>query len=173
MFFDNWIGLFRVLVIGTMAYAALVVMLRVSGKRTLGKMNAFDLVVTVALGSAFATVVLDKSVPLAEGVLALALLIALQYLITWLSVRSEWVRALVKSEPTLLVSDGEYLDGAMRAQRVTREEIAAALREQGISGLEAVACVVLETDGTLSVVPVSQRNPKSRSARSPVNQRSA
>lgn len=67
MFFDTWIGLFLVLVIGAMAYAALVVMLRVSGKRTLGKMNVFDLVVTVALGSAFATVVLDKSVLLASA----------------------------------------------------------------------------------------------------------
>ncbi len=163
MLFDNWIGLFRVLAIGTMAYAALVVMLRASGKRTLGKMNAFDLVVTVALGSAFATVVLDKSVPLVEGVLALALLIALQYLITWLSVRSKLVRTLVKSEPTLLVSDGAYLDGAMRAQRVTREEIAAALRDRGFSGLESVACVVLETDGTLSVVPVPPSKPGSSS----------
>jgi uncharacterized membrane protein YcaP (DUF421 family) len=160
VFFDNWIGLVRVLLIGTAAYAALILMLRISGKRTLGKMNAFDLVVTVALGSAFATVVLDKSVPLAEGVLALALLIALQYVITWLSVRSRAVRSLVKSEPTLLVSDGAYLDDAMSAQRVTREEIDAALREQGVAGVEDVACVVLETDGSLSVVPGRVRKRK-------------
>jgi uncharacterized membrane protein YcaP (DUF421 family) len=147
-------------VIGAAAYAALVLMLRVSGKRTLGRMNAFDLVVTVALGSAFATVVLDKSVPLAEGVLAFAVLIALQYVITWLSVRSRRVRSLVKSEPTLLVSDGAYLDNAMDAQRVTREEIEAALREQGVSGIESVACVVLETEGSLSVVPGRARKRK-------------
>ena len=66
-FFDTWFGLIRVVVIGVAAYAALVMLLRVSGKRTLGKMNAFDLVVTVALGSAFATVVLDKSVPARRG----------------------------------------------------------------------------------------------------------
>ena len=164
MFFDTWFGLIRVVVIGVTAYAALVMLLRVSGKRTLGKMNAFDLVVTVALGSAFATVVLDKSVPLAEGVVAFAVLIALQYVITWLSVRVRWVRALVKSEPTLLVSDGTYLDNAMSAQRVTREEVEAALREQGVSGVETVACVVLETDGTLSVIPERRRKQKPRSA---------
>lgn len=164
MLFDNWIGLVRVAVIGVTAYAALVMLLRVSGKRTLGKMNAFDLVVTVALGSAFATVVLDKSIPLAEGVVAFAVLIAMQYVITWLSVRVPWVRALVKSEPTLLVSDGDYLDNAMNAQRVTREEVEAALREQGVSGVETVACVVLETDGTLSVIPERRRKQKPRSA---------
>lgn len=67
MFFDGWTGLLRVLVVGTLAYAALVLLLRVSGKRTLSKMNAFDLVVTVALGSTLATVLLSRDVALAEG----------------------------------------------------------------------------------------------------------
>ena len=55
MFFDSWAGLGRVLVVGVLAYSALVLLLRISGKRTLTKMNAFDLVVTVALGSTLAT----------------------------------------------------------------------------------------------------------------------
>ena len=153
MVFDSWESLLRVLVVGCAAYVALLVMLRASGKRTLSKMNAFDLVVTVALGSTLVTVLLDRDVPLVDGVVALALLIYLQYAITWLSVRSEVVRKTVKSEPSLLVKDGRCLDGAMRAQRVTREEIEAALRQHGSADLASVACVVLETDGSLSVVP--------------------
>ena len=81
-------------------------LLRVSGKRTLTKMNAFDLVVTVALGSTLATVLLTKSVALAEGLTAFVLLIFLQFVLTWLSVRSRAVSRLVKSEPTLLVYQG-------------------------------------------------------------------
>jgi uncharacterized membrane protein YcaP (DUF421 family) len=150
--FDGWSSLLRVLVVGTAAYFALVVMLRASGKRTLSKMNAFDLVITVALGSTLATVLLSKSVPLFDGVLALALLICLQYAITWLSVRSARVRDLVKSEPTLLARDGDFLDGAMKSQRITREEVLAALREHGVDDIDKAACVVLETDGSLSVV---------------------
>ena len=73
MFYDGWMGLVRVVVAGTCAYAALVLLLRISGKRTLAKLNAFDFVVTVALGSTLATVVLSSSVALAEGVVALAL----------------------------------------------------------------------------------------------------
>jgi uncharacterized membrane protein YcaP (DUF421 family) len=88
MLFQSWTGLGRVLLVGTLAYAALVLLLRISGKRTLSKLNAFDLVVTVALGSTLATVLLSKSVALAEGVLALCLLVSLQYAIAWLSVRS-------------------------------------------------------------------------------------
>ncbi|MGK2923669.1 MAG: DUF421 domain-containing protein [Methyloceanibacter sp.] len=152
MFFDTWFGLLRVLVVGTLSYAALIALLRISGKRSLSKMNAFDLVVTVALGSTFATVILNNSIPLAEGVLALALLICLQFVITWLSVRFEPVQDLVKGEPTLLVRDGNYLMEAMRAQRVTKEEVEAALRENGTSEVSQAACVVLETDGSLSVI---------------------
>lgn len=70
MFFDTWSGLGRVVVISACAYAALIVVLRISGKRTLGKMNAFDLAVTVAIGSTLATVLLSKDVALAEGILA-------------------------------------------------------------------------------------------------------
>ena len=153
MLFESWAGLGRVLLVGTLAYAALVLLLRISGKRTLTKLNAFDLVVTVALGSTLATVLLSKSVALAEGVLALALLICLQYAITWLSVRSPRFQAFVKSEPTLLVHRGRFLDGALRAQRITRADVLAALRSSGAAEVETITAVVLETDGSISVIP--------------------
>lgn len=73
MFFEDWFGLLRVLIVGCCAYAALVATLRISGKRTLSKMNAFDLVVTVALGSTLSTVLLTKEVPLTEGVQVIVL----------------------------------------------------------------------------------------------------
>lgn len=152
MFFDSWFGLLRVLVVGTLAYASLVLLLRVSGKRTLSKMNAFDLVVTVALGSTLATVLLSKDVALLEGVLAFALLVGLQLAITWLSVRSERMQALVKAQPRLLLHRGRLLPEALREERVTEEELRAAVRAEGIGSLEEVAAVVLETDGSFSVL---------------------
>ena len=153
MLFDSWTGLGRILIVGTLAYAALVLLLRISGKRTLTKLNAFDLIVTVALGSTLATVLLSSAVALAEGVAALALLILLQYLIAWLSVRSPTFQSLIKSEPRLLMHRGRYLYGAMKAERITREEILAALRASGAADVSRIAAVVLETDGTLSVIP--------------------
>lgn len=163
MFFGTWAALGRLLVIGPLAYAALVLLLRVSGKRTLTKLNAFDLVVTVALGSTLATVLLSKSVSLAEGVLALALLIALQFVITWTSVRSKRVQRFIKAEPTLLLRHGRFLDAAMRTQRVTREEVLATLRASGKAEPETIAAVILETDGSFSVLsdgpsPAAGRN---------------
>ena len=128
MFFSSWTDLARVLIVGTLAYAVLVMMLRISGKRTLSKLNAFDLIVTIALGSTLATVLLSKDVALAEGLLAFALLIGLQWVVAWLSVRSRYVREFVKSEPRLLLFRGEYLEGVMARERITRDEIQAAIQ---------------------------------------------
>lgn len=162
LLFDSWTGLLRVLVIGLAAYVFLLFILRVSGKRTLSKMNAFDFIVTIALGSTVSSVILDKSVPLAEGVAALALLVVLQFIITWSSVRSATVSNLVKSEPTLLARDGRLLHDAMRRQRVTKEEIEAAVRQHGNRDVGEVAMVILETDGSMSVISGGRGQPKSR-----------
>ena len=152
MFFDSWTGLARVLIVGTSAYVALVLLLRVSGKRTLSKMNAFDLIVTVALGSTLATVLLSKSVALAEGVLALALLVCLQFAVTWGSVRSKRFSTLVKARPTLLLWNGALLDENLRHERVTPEEIFASARASGFSDMKAIQAAILETDGSLTVL---------------------
>ncbi len=151
MFYDGWQGPLRVLVVGTCAYLGLVVLLRVSGKRTLAKLNAFDFVVTVALGSTLATVLLSNSVALAEGLVALVLLVVLQYAVAWASVRSPRFERLVKSEPTLLYSDG-FIAGAMRRARVTEDEVRQAARSSGHADLGSVRAVVLENDGTLSML---------------------
>lgn len=152
IFFDNGSGVIRTLIIGVLAYAALVLLLRISGKRTLSKMNAFDLVVTVALGSTLATILLSKNVALIEGILAFALLIGLQYLVAWASVYSSSIRRIVKSEPALLFHRGEFLREAMRRERVTEGEVRAAIRAEGIAALSEIEAVVLETDGSFSVV---------------------
>lgn len=155
IFFAGWPGIARTALIGGLAYAAMVVLLRVSGKRTLSKMNAFDLVVTVALGSILATILLSKDVALAEGVTAMLVLIGLQFVVAWLSVRFKTVSRLVKSEPTLLLHRGEFLPDALRRERVTENEVRSAVRSQGIAALEAVEAVILETDGSFNVVPAS------------------
>jgi uncharacterized membrane protein YcaP (DUF421 family) len=153
MFFSSWYDILRVIIVGTLGYIALVALLRVSGKRTLSKMNMFDFVVTVALGSTFATLLLSKDVTLAEGTTALALLILLQYIVAWLSVRSKRFRRIVKGDPTLLLFRGEYLHDTMKAERIAAEEVRFAVRSHGFDDMSEVGAVVLETDGTLTVVP--------------------
>lgn len=152
MFFDSWYEILRLGIVGTLAYAGLVLFLRTTGKRTLSKMNAFDLVVTVAFGSTFASAILSSDVSLAEALSAFALLCGLQYGVTLLSIRSEWFQRLIKAQPTLLFYRGAFLEPAMRTERVTREEIFAAMRSAGAAAPSHVDAVVLETDGSFSVV---------------------
>lgn len=151
-FYNGWGLLVRTLAVGALAYVVLVLFLRVAGKRTLAKMNAFDFVVTVALGSTLASILVSKDVSLAQGVLALGLLIGLQFAISWSSVRARWVRHWVTGDPLMLLYRGEFQPKAMRRARVTADEVRSAVRSSGFASLADVEAVVLETDGSFSVV---------------------
>lgn len=151
MWFDSGTAVLRILVHGTLGYVALILLLRVSGKRSLSKMNAFDFVVTIALGSAFATLLVSADVPLVEGVVALGTLIGLQWLASTLYVRSERFEAIIKGTPQVVFWKGRYLEHVMRRVRITREEIRAAMRDSNVMRHDQAAAV-LETDGSLTVV---------------------
>jgi uncharacterized membrane protein YcaP (DUF421 family) len=92
-------------------------------------------------------------VSLAEGALAFVLLCSLQYAVAFFSVRSKRFREIIKSEPTLLLHRGEFLESTMLRERVSKDEIRAAIRGQGKSGTKGIAAVVLETDGSFTVIP--------------------
>jgi uncharacterized membrane protein YcaP (DUF421 family) len=156
MFFERAGDVGRVLAMGAMSYAVLVLVLRISGKRTLAKLNAFDLIVTVALGSVLATSALSRDITLASAASAMAVLIGAQYLVAWASVHSRHARAAVRSQPALLVRHGQLVSDALHRNRVSEGEIRQAVRSTGRGGLRSIAAVVLETDGTLSVIPEEQ-----------------
>ena len=152
MFYDNLTGLVRVVVISCATYAALIIALRVSGKRSLAKLNAYDLVVTVAIGSVLATVILSKDVALAEGLLALVMLLALQWIVSRLSILSRHFSDAVRSEPRVVFENHRMNEAALREERLTPGEVEGAIRSSGIGNSQDVAAVVLETDGSMSVI---------------------
>lgn len=158
--FAGWEPAVRTVTVGVASYTALIAVVRISGKRTLSKLNAFDLVVTVALGSTVATILLSKDVALVEGLTALALLVGLQFTVAYLSVRWPALSRVVKSEPTLVVRSGEMLRDAMRRERVTETEVEQAARINGATTVGEIEAMILETDGSFSVVsavPVEHR----------------
>ncbi|PKV76114.1 DUF421 domain-containing protein [Pontibacter ramchanderi] len=152
LFFDNWDSLLRTFAVTVMAYLVIVFLLRVSGKRTLSKMNAFDFIVTVALGSVLATVSLNKDVTLADGAMSFGVLIFMQYLLTWLSVRYKAVKRLVTCQPALLLYKGEVLPDALQHARVTLEELHLRARKEGIGDLKEIDAMVLEATGEITVI---------------------
>ena len=156
MWFDSPGDIIRILLVGSSAYAVLVLLLRVSGKRTLAKLNAFDFLVTIALGSTLATIVLDSRTSLVDGVVALWLLVVLQFVVAATTARVPWLRTAMNSAPTILLVDGEPQQAVMRRHRVGMDELRQAVRGTGTGDLSSVAAVVLETDGSMSVISTSK-----------------
>lgn len=152
MFWSGWEEAWRVAVSAVVLYAAVVVILRIAGKRTLSQLNLFDWIVTVALGSMLATSILSPSVSIAAGIVGFSTLVALQFLVAFVQARTSNIDEIIKGEPRLLVHRGELRYDAMREERITEREVMQALRAEGLSSPAEAAAVVLETNGTLSVV---------------------
>src|SRR4051812_12836404 len=103
-FFDGWYNIGRTLTLSVLGFLALMIMMRVSGKRTLSKLNVFDFVFVVAVGSLLAATIIEKDVTLVEGTLSLATLIAIQVLLAKLAVYSPTAERIINGAPTLLLS---------------------------------------------------------------------
>ena len=140
------------LVFAPAAYIAVVLILRVLGKRTLSKLNAFDFIVTIAIGSTLASVITTRSLALAEGIVALTILVGLQFLVTAASVRWPWLGWALKAESTLLLCNGEPLLSAMKRQRITLQELDVAVRQAGGTATNQAQAIYLEADGTLTAL---------------------
>lgn len=152
MWFDSWSDVVRVIWVGAAAYIFLIITLRASGKRTLSQMNAFDFIVTVALGSTLATILLSSDVSWTEGVVALALLAGLQFVVAWSSTRWRPFRRAVTAHPALVLSDGALVPDALRKSRLTESQVMQAVRNGGYGDVALVSAVILEPNGMLSVI---------------------
>lgn len=152
IFFDSWESLLRTAVIGVVSYISLILMLRIAGSRTLSQLNAFDLIVTVALGSTLSTIILNKDITLSDGLLALAMLILLQFAVSKISLGRKSIRKVIKTEPRVLLFKGRYIREALEDCRISKEEVVQMIRSEGIGTLDDVDAVVLESNGRFSVI---------------------
>ena len=155
-FFESWYNVGRTVTLSVVGFAALIALLRVSGKRTLSKMNVFDFVFVVAVGSVFASTIISKDVTLVEGLAALGTLVGIQLILAELAVRSSTAERIINGEPTLLLTHGRFLTRALKKERVTEEEVRAAIRAKGVTRVEDVDAVVMENDGSLTVAWTSK-----------------
>lgn len=151
-FYQNFESLLRILVVGTLAYIGLICALRMFSKRTLAQLNAFDFVVTIAIGSTLGRLITAKGVSLAESLMAFFTLIFLQYLVSWLTSRSPWFKNLVTADPSLLYFRGQFLQPAMKNERLTKAQLLASVRDNRIGSLQEVEAIVLESTGKISVI---------------------
>ena len=143
--FSSWTELAQIAIGAAFFYVLVVALVRVLGKRTTSQMNNFDWIISIAVGSLAASGILLKNV-------AIAVLAALQYATTRLVLKSSRFSNLVKAQSTLLTHRGEFLTDAMKAVRVSEEEILAVLRSHGMRDPKDANWVILETNGEMSVI---------------------
>lgn len=146
----NFSQLVGILATAVGLYAALVVLIRVNGLRSLTKMSSVDFVTTVAIGSLIATVLLTDRPSLTQGAVGLVALFGLQGGVSALRRRMD--TSVLENTPVLLMDGPEVLDDNLAATRVTRGDLYAKLREANVLNLDQVVAVVMETTGDVSVL---------------------
>jgi uncharacterized membrane protein YcaP (DUF421 family) len=134
-------------------YLVILAGLRLAGKREIGQMTVFDLVVLLLIANAVQNAMVGPDTSLLGGVLAATVLLLLNAIVARLDLRWPRLRRLVEGSPTLLVLHGEVIAGHLRREGLDEETLKAALREHGMTDLDQVEMAVLEIDGSISVVP--------------------
>lgn len=138
---------------GVLTYVFLLTLLRVTGKRQIGQMAPFDLVLLLVLSNAVQNAMNGGDNSFTAGVISAVSLVAANWVVSRLTARSKWLEALIEGRPRVLVKDGHVLDDAMAAEKITRHELMAALRAEGCACLSDVHFAVLENSGHITVVP--------------------
>jgi len=139
-----------VIIRATLVFALLWFVLRVSGKRQVTQLSAFELILLVTLGDLISQTVMQEDYSLTGGALAVATFTLLSILLSWVSWRFAPARPVLDGQPTILLRDGDVDEDVLRYERLPLDDLLAAAREHGVRDLADVDLVVLEADGTFS-----------------------
>ncbi len=146
-------------------YIALLAVLRVFGKREVGQFTLFDLVLILLVANAVQPAMTGPDSSLLGGLIIIATLVGANHLLSVARQRLPFIAELLESKPTVIASDGQWDTRAMDREDVTIEEAEMALREHGIADVREVEIAVLESDGSISVVPKDKSGPEQRRRR--------
>jgi len=145
----------QIVIRAAVVYLALLVGLRLGGKRQLGQMTPFDLVVILLIANALQTSMVGPDTSLVGGLIAAGVLLVANATLARFRHRIPWLRKVAEGEPVVLVSGGVVNQVQMTRQRIDDSELDQAVREHGLGGVDQVQQAVLEVDGTISIVPTS------------------
>jgi uncharacterized membrane protein YcaP (DUF421 family) len=150
-------GVVQIVLRTTLVYVGVLAGLRLAGKRELGQMTVFDLVVVLLIANAVQNAMTGPDFSVQGGLVAAGVLLILNRLIAIFRTHNEAWGRLLEGMPTVLVQDGQFLEPRLRKEGLERSQIEMAMREHGIEDLSQVRLAVLETDGSISVVPASSQ----------------
>lgn len=145
-----------------LVYVGVLLGLRLMGKRELGQMTVFDLVVILLIANAVQNAMVGSDVSVQGGLLAAAVLLVVNRVVAALRVHSGMWGRLIEGTPTVLVQEGQFVEAALRKEGLEHQQVLMAMREHGIGSIEHVKLAVLETDGSISLVPEEARMIRTR-----------
>lgn len=140
-------------------YIAVIIAVRIMGKRQIGELQPSELVITIMLSELAALPLQDLNMPLLWGIVPMFLMVALELLMSFIALKSMRFRAWCYGKPILLIYQGKINQYELLQTRVSMEDIMEAMRGKGILDVEDVLTAVLETNGTVSVIPKPQYAP--------------
>jgi len=133
-------------------YVVVLVMVRVAGKRTLGQFTPFDMLLLVLLGNAVQNALLGPDTSLGGGLLLAATLIALNYIVGWVTTRSALMEQVIEGEPVVLARHGRVLQKVLQRELVSKADFAKAMRDVGCDNVDDVDLALLETNGHITII---------------------
>lgn len=152
---ENWTEVAKVACSTAVSFVVLFVFIRLTGKRTLASLSAFDFVVIIALGSTLAEMMLLE-IPLVHGAVALVVILSFQFGLAWAARKSRSIENVLSARPTLLFIDGIFLEAEMTREKVTEDELYSEIRGAGIFDLDDIKAIVLELNGHVTIVKNSE-----------------
>jgi uncharacterized membrane protein YcaP (DUF421 family) len=136
-------------------YAFLLIALRLAGKRELGQLSTSDLIVVLLLSNTVQNAIIGNETSLVGGVVGAGTLILLNKAVAYFIYRSERFRRVIEGDPVPLVIDGQIQKKTLKSQRISLDALVAAARDQNIDGLDGIHQALLETNGSISIIPRS------------------
>ena len=143
-------------------YAVALVGLRLAGKREIGQMTVFDLVVLLLIANAVQNAMVGSDTSITGGLIVAATLLGINYVVSRTTTLIPVIRHVTEGEPILLVNNGHILTERLQRERIDLADLEQAAREHGVEDLTDVETAVLEVDGTVSIIPVAPSKVRTR-----------
>ena len=143
----------------TALYLVLIAVIRTMGKRQVGQMEPSEFVVTMLVANLASIPMQDSGIPLVSGLVPILTVLGLELVLSWLTMRSIFLRKLFCGKPVILIDNGKVLSRNLRRTRVTMDELTGHLREKDVLDITRVQFAILETNGNLSVFPYPRYQP--------------
>ena len=148
----------ELIVRGVVVYVFLIILLRITGKRQVGQLAPFDLVLLLVLSNAVQNSMNAGDNSLIGGLISAATLVGVNYVVGIATFRSKRLEAIIEGRPEVLIHNGKLFRDVMKSAHLTQHELHAALRQAGCSSVEEVHTAVLENGGAISVVPMKKNH---------------